>query len=87
MAHWNQFLSGAMFAMAAAIGLFFLRFWRRSGDRLFLLFAIAFWILAANRLALSLLSEEREGQTFAYGIRLLAFVLIIVAVVDKNRPR
>ena len=41
-----EFLHGGSFLAAAVIALFFLRFWRDSGDRFFGFFALAFAILA-----------------------------------------
>ena len=79
------FLAGASTVAAALIALFFLRFWRDTHDRLFLLFAIAFAIFAANRLALTILDDESEGRTLVYAARACAFALIIGAVIDKNR--
>lgn len=81
----NNVLSGAMALACSAIGLFFLRFWRKSRDRLFLMFAVAFWILGVNRLALSMLAVEDEGRTYLYVVRFFAFLLILIAIVDKNR--
>ena len=78
------FLLGAM-AMACAIaGLFFLRFWRRSGDRLFLYFAISFFMEAINRTAFALGEFPRDADPFYYGIRLASYVLILWAIVEKN---
>ncbi|HUP33542.1 MAG TPA: DUF5985 family protein [Gaiellaceae bacterium] len=82
-----DFLSGASLLAAAAIALFFLRFWRETGDRFFGFFALAFLVFALNRLALVLLDTDDESRTWVYVARLAAFVLIIVAIVDKNRPR
>ena len=82
----DDFLSGASAVAAAAIALFFLRFWRESGDRFFALFALAFAIFAANRIALAALDDESEARTIVYVFRALAFGLIVVAIVDKNRP-
>ena len=81
-----DFLSGASLLAAAAIALFFLRFWRETGDRFFGFFALAFLVFALNRLALVLLDTDDESRTWVYVARLAAFVLIIVAIVDKNRP-
>lgn len=78
-------LSGALVAGYLVVALFFLRFWNASRDRLFGLFAGAFGVLAAQRLALSLTGEYLENQTMFYLLRLAAFVVIIVAIVDKNR--
>ena len=80
----NQFLLGAVVAACAVAGLFFLRFWRRTRDRLFVIFAVAFWTLGANWLALAFI-EQNEVRTALYGVRLLAFVLILGGVIDKNR--
>jgi zinc transporter ZupT len=78
-------LSGGLFMLYAVIALFFLKFRSRTGDRLFTLFAAAFMLLAVQRLALTVAREWGEGETWLYGMRLLAFVLIIAAIVDKNR--
>ena len=66
------------FAVAA---LFFVRFWRESHDRLFLLFAVAFLLLGVDRVVASATSV---GDA-VYLIRLIAFVVIVLAVLDKNR--
>lgn len=79
------FLAGASTMAAIAIALCFLRAWRDSGDRLFMLFAIAFAVFAFNRLALSLIDDESEARTVFYLARAVAFGLILVAIVDKNR--
>lgn len=81
----NLFLTGAAAMAAWASGLFFLRFWRQTGDRLFAFFAGAFWILAVNWVALASLAPEPETRHYFYLLRLAAFILIIVAIVDKNR--
>ena len=78
-------LSGALAMAQAAIALFFLRFHRRTHDRLFLWFAIAFALLALQRLLLNAARDWTENAVWLYGLRLVAFVLILVAIVDKNR--
>lgn len=78
-------MSGILVAGDAVIGLFFLRFWVVSRDRLFALFAAAFWILGIQRLLLALTRTVFEDQALFYSLRLLAFVIIIVAIIDKNR--
>ena len=80
-----EFLAGASFLAAAAIALFFARFWRDTGDRFFALFALAFAIFAVNRLGLTVLDDESEARTFIYVARAAAFGLIILAIVEKNR--
>jgi hypothetical protein len=81
------FLQGVSAAAAWAAGLFFLRFWRDSGDRLFVYFGIAFWVLAMSWSLLGLFSPTEETRPYIYGLRLLAFALIIAATIDKNRAR
>ncbi len=86
----HQFILGADVMAAAVVGLIFLRFWRKTGDRLFVIFAVAFWLLALNWLALAFLRNPQEEArvVLLYLIRLLAFVVILVGIWDKNRaPR
>jgi hypothetical protein len=83
----EDFLMGAI-AMASTIAaLFFLRFWRETRDRLFAIFAVAFLLLGATRFGLSWQGEQTEGHTHWYWVRLAAFVLILLAIADKNRRK
>jgi hypothetical protein len=78
-------LSGALVMAYAVIALFFLRFRRLTGDRLHALFATAFGLLAVQRFILSVAGEWSENSVWLYGLRLLAFAIIIGAIIDKNR--
>ncbi|HEX5386450.1 MAG TPA: DUF5985 family protein [Gemmatimonadales bacterium] len=79
-------ISGAIVAGYTVAGLFFLRFWRETRDRLFAVFAVAFWTLGVQRLTLALLNDPPdEAVTGLYLLRLAAFVLILWAIFDKNR--
>ena len=80
-----DFLVGftAMGCFVAA--LFFVRFWRATGDRFFALFALAFALFGANRVVLGFLNEGNEARPAIYVVRLLAFLVIVAAIVDKNR--
>ena len=78
-------MAGALVMGYAVCGLFFLRFWRQTGDRLFLVFAVAFWILGLQRLALAVVEPAEESRTGLYLVRLFAFLLILGAIIDKNR--
>ena len=76
----------AMSATAAAgAGVFFFNFWQDTRDRLFLLFAWAFWLMSLSWLTLAFVNPTDETRPYVYAIRLLAFILIIIATVDKNR--
>jgi hypothetical protein len=81
----EEFIMGAITMGSAVAALFFFRFWRVTGDRLFVIFAAAFGLLGITRLGLAFSHQATEGQTYWYWVRLVAFVLILIAVVDKNR--
>ena len=68
-------------------GLFFLKFWARGRDPLFIIFAFAFWFLAMSQLLLAILEIPREKQGWVYLLRLAAFALIIIAIIQKNVTR
>lgn len=79
------FVAGAMSAGLAVVGLFFFRFWSRTGDRLFAAFAVAFWLMALNQVVAGFSREAHAENSAAYLLRLAAFIIIIVAVLAKNR--
>jgi hypothetical protein len=81
------FLWGCLAVSSVLAGLYFCRFWRDARERLFLYFAIAFWMLAINWIMLATVRQGHEGTHFAYFIRMAAFLAILVGVVDKNRRR
>jgi len=80
----NDFLRGALAMASFSIGLFFLRYWRVTRDRLFPLFSAGFWLLGLNW-TLATLAPRLEQ--YAHVLRFLAFVLIALAVLDKNRRK
>ena len=81
-----HFMLGAI-AMACVVAAgFFLRFWRKTRDRLFGLFAAAFGVLALNWVALAF-TQGDEVRVLLYAVRLVAFVVILAAIIDKNRVR
>ena len=82
----QDFLDGATALACCAIALFFVRFWRETRDRLFGILALAFVVFAINRAILSALAETDEARTVVYFVRFLAFALIALAIIDKNRP-
>ena len=80
-----DFLSGAITAGFVVAGLFFLRFWKRTGDELFLSFALAFWLLGLGQALLVFSSIPVEERSWLYLLRLAAFLLILVSIWRKNR--
>ncbi|SMP45742.1 DUF5985 family protein [Noviherbaspirillum suwonense] len=83
----SHLVIGAIAALSFVIGSFFMRFWRVTGDRFFLLFGLSFWIETANRVMLGVLPAWREDLPAYYMVRLLAYALILYAIIDKNRRR
>jgi hypothetical protein len=79
------FLQAVAATAAWLNGVFFWRFWRQSRDQLFALFAIAFWLLAASWAILSVFNPQGESVPYVYALRLLAFVVLIGGIVQKNR--
>ena len=80
-----DFLAGAVTFGFLACALFFLRFWRRTRDFLFQAFAIAFLLLGVVQAILALGGIPVEERSWVYAIRLAAFLLILFAIIRKNR--
>ncbi len=83
----NAFFGGMITMGFIVAGLFFLRFWHRTGERLFAVFAIAFWLLALNKALLSLPAGTTENEAWAFLPTLAAFGLLILAILVKNFDR
>ncbi len=83
----NAILIGAIAMASLVIGLFFLRFWRSTKDRFFLYFALSFFLQGFNRILAGLTSTQTEDAPIFYAIRLIAYSLILFAVLGKNRRR
>lgn len=81
----HQFLWGALWMATWTAALFFVRFWTQSRDRLFLMFGLAFAMLGTHWLALALVNPGEETRHYLYVLRLVAYLLIIAGIVDKNR--
>jgi hypothetical protein len=75
------FVSGVLTMGYAVASLFFLRFWRQTHDRLFGFFALTFALLAVQRALLTVV----QPAEILYALRLVAFLLLVVAIVEKNR--
>lgn len=80
-----NFLSGAVAFGFIVCGLFFLRFWRRSHDHLFLAFAVAFGLLGVGQAIIALSNIPTEERGSLYLVRLVAFATILAAIFRKNR--
>lgn len=82
-----EVMLGAIILGSALVGLFFLRFWRASGDRFFLYFALSFFVEALNRLLMVLSGPADEAGLIYYMTRLLSYGMILWAILEKNWPR
>jgi hypothetical protein len=88
MAAMNVILSGAIMMAYFVAGLFFIRFWQQTKDRLFVMFALAFWLLCVNYLLQPpALDQGYEVATRHYAIRFVAFLIILLGIIDKNYAR
>lgn len=80
-----SFLSGAVVMGFWLAGLFFLRFWKKTRDELFLAFTLAFWLLGLVQALLAFSSVPVEERSWLYFLRFAAFLLILAAIWRKNR--
>jgi hypothetical protein len=79
------FISGMVAAGFLVAGLFFIRFWRRTPDGLFMSFALAFWLFGLGQALVALTDIPVEERSWIYLLRLAAFSLILLAIFRKNR--
>lgn len=82
-----DFLYGAISMAAAVAALCFLRFYRRTGDRFFVYFCASFALESLSRLLFVLLRWNEQSSDWFYVLRLVAYGLILAAIVDKNVRR
>ncbi|HZQ19973.1 MAG TPA: DUF5985 family protein [Terriglobales bacterium] len=80
----NGFLLGVVATSSLAAAAFFLKFWRRTHDTLFLYFGIAFLVEGLNRVMVLGQAHPNEGSPWHYLVRLLAFLMILAAILRKN---
>lgn len=78
------FLLGIIATSSVMAGIFFLKFWKHTKDFLFLAFAIAFIIEGFSRASVMFLAKPNEGSPWIYLVRLLASLLILIAILKKN---
>lgn len=78
------FLIGVIFTASLTASLFFLKFWKRTRDILFLAFAFAFLMESCNRLSLLFNSTPNESSPWYYITRMIAFLIIIAAILKNN---
>ena len=80
----EDFLLGVIATASFVAGLYFLKFWKSTRDRFFLLFAASFFIESLNRTSILLLPKPNEGSPRTYLVRMVSFLLILLAILRKN---
>lgn len=80
-----QLITGMLVILSFVAAVFFGVSWRRTGDRFFVMFALAFALLGVERVILGVLNLPESPLLSIYFIRLVGFLLIILAIVYKNR--
>lgn len=80
----DSFLLGVIATSSIVASLFFLKFWRRTHDSLFIFFAVAFLIEGLNRTAILFAVRPSEGSPWIYIVRLAAFLIILAGILRKN---
>ena len=83
----KEWLLGATTLGTIIAGLFFLRFRRKTHDRLFFFFALSFFVEAASRIIMAAHAGSSEEHPVIYVLRLISYGLIVWAIVQKNRKR
>jgi hypothetical protein len=79
-----HFLAGGLTACYLLATVFFFRFWRTTRDRLFFSFALAFVLLAIEQIVRLVLGVAFERGNYVYILRIIAFLIILYAIIDKN---
>jgi hypothetical protein len=81
----NEILMGATAALSMVIGLFFMRFWHNTQDRFFLFLSASFLLQGIDRLLQHGDWQWPEDTAGQYSLRILAYILILAAVLYKNK--
>jgi uncharacterized protein DUF5985 len=87
MAIANALMQGAIAMACLVASLFFYQFWRQTRDRFFLFFSGSFLIATLEHVLLGVDGVSPEREPLFYLLRLATHVLIIVAIIHKNREK
>jgi hypothetical protein len=83
----HELISGATAMCLVVASIWFFQAWSDSNDRLFLLFSVAFLLMAGTQVYQAVAAAYREPGTVQYITRLISYLLILIAIIDKNRSR
>jgi Family of unknown function (DUF5985) len=84
MVDFGLFLLGVLAALFLVAGLFFLKFWRKTRDSLFLAFALSFLIRGLNESSRASMANPSEATLWSFLVTLASSLLIVVAIIRKN---
>lgn len=79
------FLIGVIVTSSLVASAFFFKFWRQTRDLLFLGFSASFLIEGVNRFCLLFVADAAAGNDLIYVVRLISYLLILLAIANKNR--
>ncbi len=79
------YMHGAITLACVLIGVKFLKFWRSSKDRFFLWLSSAFFVFAIGWVIRAFGDASEDHAHYVFVPRLIAFLLIIAGILDKNR--
>lgn len=83
----HELLLGGIGVASFVAGLIFLRYWLSTRDRFFLFFMSSFWLETLNRIHMAVTSSwNEEDLPLHYVVRLISYLLILLAIWLKNRP-
>ena len=80
----TEFMSGIVATTFCVAGLYFRFFYLRTRDRLFFFFSLACFILVVERICLVAVSPNYEFAPLIYAVRLIAFVVLLIGIIQKN---
>jgi hypothetical protein len=80
----TDILLGAVIMGDVIAAVFFVRYWRLTGDRFFLFFSASFIAIAVSRVVVDENLPPVGYEPFGYIIRILSYVFIIAGIMYKN---
>lgn len=81
----DGFVLGVVASFSFVAALFFLRFWRRTRDFLFLAFAIGLGFQALGSAATVFTPNPTNVSEWIYDPQIVTYVFILAAILIKNR--
>jgi hypothetical protein len=80
----TDILLGAVIMGDVIAAVFFVRYWKLTGDRFFLFFSASFIAIAVSRVVVDENLPPVGYEPFGYMIRILSYLFIIAGIMYKN---